>query len=184
MPKKRPSGGKAKRTIASKPKSKPKKPVREVDGIFFDREHLNRALTALNAAGFRYADMTAVLERHVDGGRRVAVTDLPQAGFTQADKRQLRTLATSLSGAVGALAAFGVTIATGGSALAAVAAAALAGGSAAMGVHVFKTSQGFDGVAEDIILSVRVNVPSDEKRVVEIFQKHGAEQIWAQNRPY
>jgi hypothetical protein len=37
-----------------------------------------------------------------------------------------------------------------------VAAAALASGSAATGVHVFKTLQSFDGAAEDIILSVRV----------------------------
>jgi hypothetical protein len=144
---------------------------------------LKQALNALVAAGFGYDRMTAVLERHV-AGRRVAVNDLSQDTFTEADKRQPRTLATSLSGAVGALAAFGVTIATGGAAAAAVAAAALAGGSAATGVHVFKTLQGFDGVAEDIILSVRVEKPSDEKRIVEIFEKHDAEQIWAQNRPY
>ena len=43
-------------------------------------------------------------------------TDLPQDRFTGADKRQLRTLAISLSGAVGALIAVGVTIATGGAA--------------------------------------------------------------------
>jgi PAS domain S-box-containing protein len=34
-------------------------------------------------------DMTAVLEGQVGGGRRVAATDLPQSGFTEADKRQL-----------------------------------------------------------------------------------------------
>jgi hypothetical protein len=77
-----------------------------------------------------------------------------------------------------------MTIATGGAAVAAVAVAALAGGSTATGVHVFKTLQDFDGVAKDIILSVRVDDPADEKRVAEIFQTHGAEQIWAQNRPY
>jgi hypothetical protein len=179
MPQKRLSSGKTRRKSASKTR----KPVREVDGIFLDREHLDRALTALQAAGFRKESMTAVLERH-EGGRRVAVTDLPPASFTQADKRQLRTLATSLGGAIGALAAFGVTIATGGAAAAAVAAAALAGGSAATGVHVFKTMQGFDGVAEDIILSVRVDGPADEQRVAEIFEGHGAQQIWAQNRPF
>ena len=127
MPQKRPSNDKTRRKSAPKTR----KPVREVDGIFLDREHLNRALTALHAAGFRKESMTAVLERH-EGGRRVAVTELPPASFTQADKRQLRTLATSLGGAIGALAAFGVTFATGGAAAAAVAAAALAGGSAAV----------------------------------------------------
>jgi hypothetical protein len=177
MAQKRLPGGKAKRKSAPKAR----KLVREVDGIFVDREHLNRALTALSAAGFNKDSMTAVLERH-EGGRRIAVTDLPPAGFTQADKRQLRTLATSMSGAIGALAAFGVTMVTGGAAAAAVAAAALVGGSTATGVHVFKTMQGFDGVAEDIILSVRVNNPADEKRVAEIFENHGAGQIWSQNR--
>jgi hypothetical protein len=165
------------------PSKRKKQRIREVDGVFVDREHLNQALSALTAAGFKYDRMTAVLERH-EGGRRIAVADLPASGFTQADKRQLRTLATSMTGAVGALAAFGVTIATGGAALAAVAAAALAGGSAATGVHVFKTIQGFDGVEEDIILSVRVDKPYDEERIFEIFDKHGAKQIWAQDRPY
>ena len=135
-----------------------RRPAREVDGIFFDREQLRDAVIGLAAAGFSYADMTAVLERNVGGGRRVAVTKLPPAGFTSADKRQIRTLATSMSGAVGALAVLGVTIATGGAATAAVAAAALVGGSAATGVYKVKTMMGFDGVVpdEDIILSVRV----------------------------
>ena len=156
----------------------------EVDGIFFARDQLNDAVTALSAAGFAYADMTAVLERHVGAGRRVAVTELPHAGFTKADERQVRTLATSMSGAIGALAALGVTIATGGAAAAAVASAELVGGSTAGGVYVAKTLMGFDGVVpeEDIILSVRVNGPDDEKRALDVLQKHGAVQIWVQNR--
>jgi hypothetical protein len=156
----------------------------EVDGVFFARDHLNDAVTALSGAGFAYADMTAVLERHVGGGRRVAVTELPHAGFTEADERQVRTLATSMSGAVGALAALGVTIATGGAAAAAVAAAALVGGSTASGVYVAKTLMGFDGVIpeEDIILSVRVKGPADEKRALDVLRKHGAVQIWVQDR--
>src|SRR5262245_41954332 len=184
----RPAMAKGKRRAkAAAPRSKaavPPKPVREVDGVFVDRERLEDVVSALAAAGFRHADMTAVLERHLEGGRRVAVTGLPSGDFTQADKRQLRTLATSMSGAVAALAALGVIIATGGSAAAAVMAAAFVGGSAASGADVFKSLQGFDGVGEDVILSVRVKNPSDEERVAEIFQRYGAIQIWAQNRPY
>ena len=175
------------RSKAATPRRKaaaPSKPVREVDGVFVDRERLDHALSALADAGFRYTDMTAVLEHHLEGSRRVAVTDLPPPDFTEADKRQVRTLATSMTGAVGALAALGVTIATGGSAAAAVMAAALVGGSAASGVHVFKTLQGFDGEGEDVILSVRVKNSRDEERVAEIFQRHAAVQIWAQNRSY
>ena len=171
--------------MATSDRGHPRREPREVDGMFFGRDQLNDAVAALAAAGFGYAAMTAVLERHVGGGRRVAMTELPHAGFTQADERQVRTLATSMSGAVGALAALGITIATGGAATAAVAAAALVGGSAAGGVHVVKTLMGFDGVVpeEDIILSVRVTGPDDENRALDVLQKHGAVQIWVQNRP-
>ena len=51
-------------------------------------------------------------------------------------------------------------------------------------MDIFKKLHGFDNIAEDIILSVRVDKPGDEERIAEIFQQHGAEQIWAQNRPY
>jgi hypothetical protein len=158
--------------------------VREVEGIFVDRQLLDHALSALVNAGFHYGDMTAVLERHGDGGRRIAVTNIPQDNFTQADKQQARTLSTSLAGAVAALAAAGITIASGGAAVAAVAAAALVGGSAATGVHVIKTMTGFDGASEDVILSVRAKKPADEKRIADIFDQHGAKQIWVQNRSY
>jgi hypothetical protein len=43
--------------------SDPDYQAREVDGIFFDRQHLNRAVSALVAAGFKRADMIATLER-------------------------------------------------------------------------------------------------------------------------
>jgi hypothetical protein len=180
MPEKHHAGDHIEQAVSSTRKSS-----REVDGIFFSGEQLNNAISALTAAGFSCADMTAVLERHVGGGHRVAVTSLPDVGVTQADERQVRTLATSLSGAAGALAAAGITIATGGAAVAAVAAATLVGGSAATGVYVLKTLAGFDGVVpeEDVILSVSVKTPDDERRVLDLFQRHGAVQIWARNRP-
>lgn len=124
--------------MSKKPRSKSasakRGALREVDGIFIDREHLDQASSALVKAGFQYSDMTAVLERSTNGGRRIAVKDLPGGDRTQADKRQARTLSTSLTGAITTLAAVGVTIASGGAAVAAVAAAALVGGSAATGV--------------------------------------------------
>jgi hypothetical protein len=165
--------------------STPKYAASEVDGVFFDREHLEQALAALVAAGFGYPTMMATLERRVDGGRRVAVTELPERGGTPVDKQQTRTLATSLAGTVGAFAALGVTIATGGTALAAVAAAAMIGGSAATGVHVFKAFKQSDGVVpeQDVILSVRITKPSDVEVVADIFQRHGAQEIWALNPP-
>src|SRR5262245_6192822 len=81
-----------------------------------------------------------------------------------------------------ALAAAGVTIASGGAAVAAVAAAALVGGSAATGVHVIKTMVGCDGASEDVILSVRAKKPADERRIADIFDQHGAKQIWFRRR--
>lgn len=122
--------------MSKKPRSKSasakRGALREVDGIFVDREHLDQASSALVKAGFQYS---AVLERSTNGGRRIAVKDLPGGDRTQADKRQARTLSTSLTGAITTLVAVGVTIASGGAAVAAVAAAALVGGSAATGVR-------------------------------------------------
>jgi hypothetical protein len=115
--------------------------------------------------------MTATLERRDDRGNRVAVTDLPPAGFTPADERQLRTLATSMAGALGALAAAGVTMATGGAAAAAVAAAVLVGGSAASGVHVFKTLRGFDGVAPERTSSCRSASMGSRKRNARVSSR-------------
>ena len=160
--------------------------VREVDGIFFDRESLDHAVSALVAAGFSPSNMTAVLERQVDGGKRAPVSALPPAPPASTDRQQVRTLASTMAGAVGALAAAGVTIATGGAAMAAVAAAMLVGGSAISGVRVLKTLTGFGETTpeEDVILSVAVSGQTDEDRVLEIFQQHGAAQIWAQDRPY
>src|SRR5579883_3479788 len=174
---------KAKTRPKTRSRSTRKHALREVDGVFVDREHLDQVLSALVQAGFRYTDMTAVLEGYVEGGRRVAVTDVPRNDFTPTDKRQVRTLGTSLAGAIAALAALGVTtVATGGAGALAVTAAALAGGSAATGVHVIKTMSGFDGASEDIVLSVRAKKPADEKHIADIFEQHGAKQIWVQNR--
>ena len=88
MPPKRPSGSKTK--CKSAPRAR--KPVREVDGIFFDREHLDRALTALHAAGFSKGSMTAALERH-EGGRRIAVTEIyhPPASRTLTSVSSVRS---------------------------------------------------------------------------------------------
>jgi hypothetical protein len=153
---------------------------REVDGVFLDRERLNGAVSALVGAGFGLENMSVVLEQ-----RGTSST------FSAVDERQLRTLGTSLVAAVGALAAAGLTLMSGGAAAAAIAASALVGGSAATGVHVFKTSKGFNGSGatpdrpdEDAILSVRVGRTDDEHRTVEILQEHGAVKIWAQNWPY
>ena len=65
-------------------RAKAEKSIREVDGISFDREHLNQALSVVSKAGFAYHRMMGVLERH-DSGYRVAVTDFPAGRFSQAD---------------------------------------------------------------------------------------------------
>ena len=151
---------------------------REVDSVFTDRGRLDSAVSALQGHGFPLRTMSVVLEHRANR----------KSGFSAVDERQIRTLGTSLAGAVAALAAAGVTIMSGGAAGLALAASAVAGASAATGVHVFKTSQGFDGSGsedrpdEDVILSVSVKNAEDETRAVQILQEHGAVQIWAQDR--
>jgi hypothetical protein len=167
------------------------KVIREVDGIFVARDALDRSVAALAAAGFDHSDMTVVLERRFAGGKTEPVAEAPGDGFSATDQRQLRTLGTSLAGAVAALATVGIVAASGGTALAIVGAAAAVGTKAALGVHIFKTSLGFDGSgpgpdqpSEDIILTVRVPDHEAEQKAATILVDNGAWRVWAQNRPY
>lgn len=176
--------------VAGKPATTGKT-IREVDGIFVEGDALYRAVAALKAAGFDHADMTVVHERRNPGGVSEPVVESPGAGFSATDQRQLRTLGTSLGGAVAALAAIGIVAASGGTAAAIVGAAALVGGKVAIGVHVFKTGMGFDGSgpaaaqpSEDIILTVRVDDAAAETKASGILAAEGASQVWSQNRPY
>jgi hypothetical protein len=99
--------------------------VVEVQAIFPSDAALQDAIARLTQAGFDRADLSLP---HVAPSPSRATPEQGAANpDTETDARQERTLHTSMAGSVGALAAAGVTVATGGAALAAVAAAAAAG---------------------------------------------------------
>jgi hypothetical protein len=100
--------------------------MHEVRGNFADPDQLQEAVSQLEMSGFDRADLS--LPEAAPPPERAT----PEAGArevdTEEDARQARTLHTSGAGAVGAMAAAGLVIATGGGAVPAVAAAVVAGG--------------------------------------------------------
>ncbi len=157
--------------------------VHEVRGSFSTEADLEDAIARLSRAGFDRADLslpTAHLPR-----RRMT----PEQGATDPDidddKRQIRTLQTSLAGSVGAVAAAGAVIATGGAALPAVVAAA-AVGIGAGGLANAASTAGSDHQSDErkeaarrgeLILSVRVNDAATESHATSELRAAGARQV-------
>jgi hypothetical protein len=100
--------------------------LREVRATFANSAAMQTAADKLAMSGFDRADLSMPAHSHVQTETTPESATKPVS--TEADARQLRTLGSSSVGTVAALAAAGVTIATGGAALPAVAAAVLAGG--------------------------------------------------------
>lgn len=99
--------------------------VDEVRGTFASDSALQDAISRLTLVGFDRADIS------LPDATPTSVDATPEQGAknpnTEDDSRQTRTLHASMAASVGAMAAAGVVIATGGAALPAVA-AAVAGG--------------------------------------------------------
>jgi hypothetical protein len=93
----------------------------EVQGIFEDDQTLQDAIARLTLAGFDRADLSLPIASPAPGE---ATPELGAATpTTDIDRQQMRTLGASAAAATGAIAAAGITIATGGLAAAAAAAA-------------------------------------------------------------
>jgi hypothetical protein len=114
--------------------------VHELRGVFASDAALQEAIGRLTRAGFDRADLSLPDASPAPG------LDTPEQGAsnpnTDDDNRQVRTLQTSMAGSVGALAAAGAVIATGGAALPAIAAAAAVG----VGVGGLVNASGTAGV--------------------------------------
>jgi hypothetical protein len=103
--------------------------IHRIVGVFPGVAQLEDAATRLTLAGF---DRAAISRPPVYLPPEEATSPLDGGpALTEADRRQARTLGTSMSGAVVGLAAAGVTVATGGAAAVAALAAVGAGGVAA-----------------------------------------------------
>ncbi len=88
--------------------------VEEVQGIFPSDAALQDALGRLRMVGFDHADLS------LPTTNPTASEATPDQGaanpLTEDDTRQARTLGTSMAGTIGAIAAAGATVATGGAA--------------------------------------------------------------------
>jgi hypothetical protein len=162
--------------------------VDEVQGHFASDAALQYAIGLVMHDGFDRADLSLPL------AHPSADEATPEQGAanptTPADAQQQRTLHASMAGAVGALAAAGVTVATGGTAVAAVAAAAAvglaAGGIAAAAVHASDASDHAarerDAATDDLVLSVRVTSAARRQRARELLGAAGATAVAAVTR--
>lgn len=157
--------------------------VTEVQAVFASDAALQAAIGQLEQAGFDRADFSLPVAGQTASG------STPEQGattpVTQTDVRQARTLGVSLAGSVGALAAAGATIATGGAAGIAIAAAAAAGIGA--GAVAGATGNAADSARRDSIessaaagtLTLTVRTPTAERRerAKAILDRLGADQV-------
>ena len=162
--------------------------VEEVRGSFPTDQALQEAVSQLSMAGFDRADFSLPIQP-AEGGD---LTPEQSAGdpTTSTDSKQLRTMGTSMAGAVGALAAAGLTVATGGVAAAAIGAAAAAGlGSGAIAHFAGRESeqareQGRDDAASvgALMLSVRTATVARTARAVKVMRDCGARDVQSVER--
>ncbi len=157
--------------------------VHEVRGSFSSEAALEDAIARLTSAGFDRADLS-LPTAHLTP-RQMTPEQGADDPNTADDKRQIRTLQTSLAGSVGAIAAAGAVIATGGAALPAVIAAA-AVGIGAGGLANAASTAGSDIQSEDraaaaergeLILSVRINDAAGEMRASAELHAAGATDV-------
>ena len=163
-------------------------PIREAVAVFDDPQKLERAVSELQSHGVDRSQLSflahpSLAEGPPDDSRRLA--DDPAApresAVTDTDLRQGRILGTSLAATIAALAASGLTVATGGVAAATVAAAAAAGGIGAVGALVdrklgedqtsFLDAQLARG---GVLLWVRTPDGEAERRTLEVLRRYSS----------
>lgn len=154
--------------------------VHEVQGVFPDDATMQDALSQLTLAGYDRADFS--LPEEQPAGEPATPNESADPATDDADKRQLRTLGTSMAGYAGAVAVAGATLATGGAAGIAVAAAAAVGAGTAAAANT--AGQAVDAAQVEernrrgregrLILAVRTTTPEQVSQVIDLMQKTGA----------
>ena len=162
--------------------------IQEVRGVFPNDAALQDAIARLTQAGFDRADLS------LPTASPAATDATPEQGAslptTDTDVRQVRTMATSLAGSVGALAAAGAVIATGGLAVVAIGAAAAVGGGAALlanaGGNAADTMQQETRQASaargELVLSVRAADRARQASAIDMMRASGATEVTALER--
>lgn len=162
--------------------------IREVQGVFPDDATMQGALSQLTLAGYDRADFS--LPEEQDANQVATPNESAEPATDDADKRQLRTMGTSMAGYAGAVAAAGATLATGGAAGLAVAAAAAVG--IGTGAAASATGQAADNAQVEarnqrgregrLILAVRTTTPEQVEQVKGLMQQAGATKTEAVTR--
>lgn len=159
--------------------------LREVRATFANSDQMQDAVSKLSLAGFDRADLSLPSPGLVEG------TETPEAGAkpaaTEADARQARMVGASTAGTAAALAAAGITIATGGAAAPVIAATVLAGG--AVGGGIFAAHGAADKTEQadrdaraahgELVLAVRVTTDARRAEAEGVLRAAGATRIEA-----
>ncbi|MBV9653723.1 MAG: hypothetical protein JOZ42_04075 [Acetobacteraceae bacterium] len=170
-------------TIPAKPGPGISEGLTEIRGLFPSNATLEDAISRLTREGFDRADLS------IPDPAPTAASATPEAGAanpsTETDDRQTQTLHSSMAASVGALAAAGAVIASGGLAAPAVAAAVAGGvglGAAAEGV-ARAANQGDDNAREEaakrgeLFLSVALRRPDQQAKAEAAMWKAGAMRV-------
>jgi hypothetical protein len=157
--------------------------IDEVQGIFPTEASLEDAIGRLRVAGFDHADLS--LPQTNPPASQATPDQGAAAPLTEDDARQARTLGTSMAGTVGAFAAAGATIMTGGAAAVAVAAAAAVGAGSALAANAAETAAidstlaGRREAAEagELVLAAHAPTPDRQAVAERIMKEAGATRI-------
>jgi hypothetical protein len=155
-----------------------------VSGVFSTPDEMQEAIRRLEQAGFDRADLSVPVAP--------SEASTPETGAkpadTDDDARQARTLHTSTGASIAALAAAGVTVATGGAAAPALAAAAVAG--AVVGGATYAVSSGANqhdqqerearAASGQLILSVRAATAAKQATAEALLRATGATEVQTQ----
>lgn len=153
--------------------------LHQVTAHFSDSDRLQEAVSQLSMAGFDRADLA------IPSGGGATPESSARPADTDEDARQARTMHTSTGASIAAMAAAGITIATGGAAAPAIAAAVAAGGLAGGGI--FAISSAANSGEQDIrdqeaangslMLSVRAPTPQRQEQAETILRSAGGTDV-------
>jgi hypothetical protein len=147
--------------------------VEEISATFASEAALQGAISQLTLCGFDRADIS----RPLDTGKTATPEQSSANPNTPTDQQQMRTIHTSMAGAVGAIAAAGVTIATGGVASVAVGAAVAVGAGAGLLANLASSAADVTSISTDgnpLILTVRTGTAERATKARDAMAQSGA----------
>lgn len=162
--------------------------LHEVQAVFDSDETMQDGIAKLQLAGFHRSEISLPIASPTP---EMATPEQGAANpVTNEDEAQLRTMQAGMAGAAGAIAAAGITIATGGAAALALAAAAAVG--AATGGLAHTAAHAVDDVRHeerdeqaakgDLVLSVVAKDAASQQAAIEALRNAGALRVVPVNR--